>query len=274
MYNLLRFIPKNHLSYFFGLFAKLKAPRWFVRKFIFWFANRYQANLEESEYPIEHYDNLLSFFTRELKVGVRTIGDSAIVSPVDGKLVHGGLIENSTLIQAKGKQYSVQKLLGDFERAKKFERGAYLTFYLAPGDYHHIRSPLNGVIGLISHIEGKLWPVNSWSVETIKELFCVNERIITYIESELGSCAVVKVGATNVGSIRSEFSSFIGNSNLSFARGKVSSCELSSRVEVKKGDKIGSFYLGSTVVLVFENRSILDVSKIKMGLVKYGENLQ
>ena len=271
MYFILRFLPKKHLSYLFGCLARISLPRFLAEPLICWYSKRYGVRLEEAEHSPGEYSSLADFFVRDLKSGLRPIGEG-IVSPVDGRIVQTGLVTDGELLQVKEKTFSAAQLFSSEVVSEYFEGGVYVTIYLAPGDYHHIHSPIDGTIVDSYHIPGALWPVNTWSTNAIKSLFAANERIITIIESEAGKLAVVKVGATNVGSIRTEYNSFIGNrSFFSACSEKVSHQHFSDGIPIEKGQRLASFHMGSTVLLLFPPG--MKLSKLALDKVVYGQSL-
>jgi len=274
MYSLLYFVPKNLLSHLFGRLASVRLPRFAAAWVNKTYARIYGVDLSEAEYPPEHYPSLQAFFTRNLKAGLRPIGEG-IVAPVDGDLTSAGEIENELLIQAKGRFYTLGRLLGDDASAAYFRGGFFYTFYLAPKDYHHIHAPVDGEVESCRYIPGKLWPVNSWSVPRIEELFAVNERIVSIIKTPSGRVAVVKVGATNVGSISLSFDKHRSNNfvrAVSFAP-QPKSIPLKLPVKVSRGERIASFNLGSTVILLLERPGFVPVEPIRYGQVHYGETI-
>ncbi len=272
MLSLLRFVPKNHLSFLVGAFANLRLPAALNRRLLTWYCRRYGVAMDEFTGSIDDYPSLGLFFQRDLKPGLRPI-EGSVVSPVDGRVDEFGTIHQGLLVQAKGKKYRLDRLLGDSELAKHFEGGTYVTIYLAPGDYHHIHSPIDGRIVKACHIPGNLWPVNPWSVATIPELFTVNERITTILESDVGLVAVVKVGATNVGSITTSYNSFVGNKEFTWFTKDTSPRwqSFEEPIVVERGQRLGSFRMGSTVILLFESGVLAET--IERGPIRLGAAL-
>ncbi|MEO1337641.1 MAG: archaetidylserine decarboxylase [Myxococcota bacterium] len=192
-----RAVPRRSVSRLSGRLASMRA-RMAVRQF----AARFDIDLDEAEKPIEAYDSVLDLFTRRLRAGARPVDarDDVVVSPTDGALAEHGRIDGDTLVQAKGRTYSLTALLA--EQTDAFKGGSYATLYLSPRDYHRVHSPVDGEITGFTHVPGDLFPVNQASVSTIDGLYARNERVITHIaSSHFGRVAVVKVGATNVGRI-------------------------------------------------------------------------
>ena len=249
MLKILKFLPRVFISRTVGKLAALKAPSFIVRPVINWFAKRYQINLEEAEKAIHEYESLNAFFTRKLKTGIRPLADTYFVHPADSRMTQFGLIENNTLIQAKGLQYKLSEFIGNEEKAKKYEGGVFIVYYLCPTDYHRVHSPVEGTVKEIKKLGLDLWPVNEASVSSIENLFITNERAVVSINSQLGPVEVVFVGATNVGSIEvlkneSEF--------------------------VKKGEELGVFHMGSTIVMIYPKSAKIDVKSLKDSVVKMG----
>ncbi|MEZ6196895.1 MAG: archaetidylserine decarboxylase [Planctomycetota bacterium] len=246
----LRFLPKNLISRGFGWIARRERPRFLVRPFMRWFVRRFDLDLGEAARPFETYPSLLALFTRELRPGARPLegGPRTLCNPVDARVGAFGRVESGTLFQAKGMDYSLEALLGSAEEARRFEGGAFLTLYLSPRDYHRLHSPAAGTISATLYEPGTLWPVNPPAVRTIPSLFAVNERVTAILETEIGPVAYVMVGATNVGSIRLAYRDFVSN------RGGARFHERHDPPRpVERGGHLGTFELGSTVVLVVGN---------------------
>jgi phosphatidylserine decarboxylase len=158
-----------------------------------------------------------------------------------------GIIQHGECLQAKGLTYSVGELLGDRTSAEPFaEGGAFATLYLSPRDYHRVHAPLSGFIPSWRYLPGDLWPVNPASVRTVHGLFALNERLVTWLETQAGRCAVVMVGATCVGRLRAAYTDVVVETGSRAASGT-----FSTPVPVSKGDELGRFEMGSTVVLLF-----------------------
>lgn len=223
----------------------LPAPfgAWSVR----WFARRYKINLSEAELPIEEYPNIGSLFTRRLKPGLRPI-EGEWVHPADSQLMQRGQIEEGKLFQIKGWSYSLQDFLG-ISKVDSWTEGYYFTYYLCPTDYHRVHSPVKGKVQSVRYIPGKLWPVNNWSVGHIRGLFVRNERLLIQIQSEKGLVVVAMVGATNVGKMTLSFDPEIVTNQ--FSKTSVVDKEYSIPHEVLAGDELGTFHMGSTVVVLY-----------------------
>lgn len=251
--QLMRVLPKSALSTAVGHLTRVKAPASLHHAAIRWFAKQYNVALDEAELPVEGYRTFGDFFTRRLKDGARPIdpGEKVIISPVDGRVSQAGYAEKGDLIQAKGVNYPVEKLLGDRAAAEPFLGGAFATLYLSPRDYHRIHSPMKGEIEGYAYIPGEFWPVNPASVSLKAALFAVNERLVTYMQTTAGRVAVIKVGATNVSRIRAAYDDIVTHNN---KPGVVHSYD--KKIPVEKAGELGVFEMGSTVILLFETGRI------------------
>lgn len=275
----MKLLPKNAASRAFGALTRLRLP--VISKMARnMFCSYYKLNMDESEYPLEHYANIGELFIRHLKPGMRPIADAEIVSPVDGVLSQTATFdEKQELIQAKGKTYTLKDLLRDDEMAKRFEGGAFATIYLAPFNYHRIHSPVKGQVLDASYCPGTLWPVNVGSVERVEGLFCINERLTSHIRLEDGSeILVVKVGATNVGRIGVAYTDeLLVNAGKLPRDQKRFDWMPKAPIAVEKGGELGRFEMGSTVILVVDKKILErnpNLFKSRVGqAVKVGEAL-
>jgi len=259
VYRYLRYVPKNRLSRTVGRLVHARLPRPVARLLVHRFARAYQIDVDAAGKPLHEYPSIGHFFIRDLREGLRPI-ESDLVSPVDGTLRNYGTVENGRLEQIKGKSYTVESFLGDATHAKRFENGAFFNLYLSPQDYHHVHSPVGGGIVRSVHIPGMLWPVNDWSLANIEELFSVNERVVTYIESTFGLVAVVMIGATNVGKISVVYDSFISN-----VAGTTQTAvrDYDPTIAIAAGDRLGTFHMGSSVVVLLEPGRI-DLARVRL----------
>ena len=226
---------------------------WISRPLIAWFARRHEVNLKEAEHSrLENYASLNEFFTRRLKPEARPIdGDErTLISPVDGFLTQFGSANGGDMIQAKGLHYRLEALLGEStERAAALLSGAYATFYLAPHQYHRVHLPLAGALQRTRYIPGKRYSVNAHTAAVLPGLFCRNERVVCWFETTAGPMAVVLVGALNVSSISTGWLGEIASGSGRVWDAAEPSGRDSSR-GFRRGEEIGRFNLGSTVVLV------------------------
>lgn len=272
--TLMRLLPKSALSTLVGKATRAPAPRALHRMAIRAFAKSYKVNAEEAERPLDHYETFAAFFTRKLKPGLRPVDVDAraIVSPVDGAVSQIGYAEGGMIVQAKGVTYPIAKLLGDETAAKLYDGGAFATLYLSPRDYHRIHFPIAGEIDGYSYIPGEFWPVNPASVKGMPNLFALNERLTTYLNTPTaGRVAVVAVGATNVARIRASYDD-LGVTHQG-AAAKVHRYAAPLK-KVQKGDELGVFEMGSTVILLFETAKIRWSSHLRPeAVVKMGQRI-
>ncbi len=248
-YLLLRLLPKNLISRLAGVLADLELPAPALSSLIQLYCQFYSVKRHEIKTPVGSMRTFNDFFTRELRPELRPIDQTpdSVVSPVDGTIAEFGRIEQGLLVQTKGILYSLIDLVGK-ESAAVFKEGYFVTIYLSPADYHRIHVPISGKIRNFSYFSGNLWPVNSIGVKQIGGLFALNERIVTPIEGDQGIIGLVKVGATIVGKIKVNYSDLSSNSK--------NPTQLNMPIiperAYRKGDEIGRFQLGSTVILLFE----------------------
>jgi phosphatidylserine decarboxylase len=269
----LRVLPKNTLSRLVGGLTRAPAPRAVRLVAMRAFAARYGIDLDECG-ELDTFRTFGEFFARPLRPGLRPIaaGDDVLVSPVDGVVSQLGRAEGGRLVQAKGLDYSLEALLADPALAARFRGGAFATLYLSPRDYHRIHFPLGGRILGYRYVPGHLWPVNPASVSGVRGLFTVNERLATVLDTPLGRCAVVAVGATIVGRIRAFYDPTIPVSNL--PRARPVSRDYETPIPVEKGQELGAFEMGSTVILLLEpGRATLREGLAEGSRVRVGEAL-
>ena len=234
-----------------------------------WFIPRYQVNMDEVLDPnLNNYPNFNTFFTRELKPGVRPITEVAngLACPADGALYQLGDIEGDTLIEAKGHNFSLTTLLGgDAQRAAPFVGGHYTTIYLSPKDYHRVHMPYTGVLHEMIHVPGRLYSVNPRTTRTIPGVFARNERVVSIFETEYGPMAVILVGAMFVGSIETVWAGCLTDTPIYSPQVTRYNTEAEERIELKKGDELGRFNMGSTVILVFAKDRIKWENSLQTG---------
>ena len=242
-------LPKAALSRAVGRLTCARVPVALHQAAMRLFVRSFAVDLEEVERPLDGYRTFEEFFTRRLKAGARPIapGEHVAVSPVDARVAASGTSEGGRLVQCKGREYTLAALLDDAADARIFEGGAYATLYLAPRDYHRIHAPLSGAIEGYRYIPGQLFPVNDMAVRAVPNLFCVNERLVTFLSTPLGRLAVVKVGATCVGRIRAAYDDLVTNAGREPKRWRYA-----QPIAIQKGAELGVFEMGSTVILLFE----------------------
>ena len=217
------------------------------------FVSIYRIDVEEAALPVpDGYPSLNDFFTRQLVDGARPIdsGANSIVSPVDGTVSACGNIESEMLLQAKGSHYSLSDLLmTDIADADRFSNGSFATLYLAPHNYHRVHCPLSGTLVAARYVPGALYSVNASTVSLLPNLFTRNERLICHFNSDAGPMIVILVGALHVGSISTPWTGQIRPRH----KGVVQDIDILQQgypTEVNKGDLLGWFNMGSTVIIL------------------------
>ncbi|HEX9051542.1 MAG TPA: archaetidylserine decarboxylase [Anaeromyxobacter sp.] len=271
--SILRLVPKNALSRLVGALTRWRAPAPVRFAAMRAFARRYRIDLAECP-ELEAYRSFGEFFARPLRPGLRPVapGDRVVASPVDAVVSEVGVATRGRLVQAKGIDYPAAALLGDEDLARRLEGGAYATLYLSPRDYHRIHFPLGGAVAGWRYVPGRLWPVNPASVRTVPGLFAVNERLVTVLDTPLGRCAVVAVGATIVGRVHAFYDPAVPLTNR--PRAPVRRRDYEPPIPVEKGQELGAFEMGSTVILLFEpGRVRLGARLVAGARVRVGEEI-
>ena len=247
-------MPKHAISRLVGKLAAAKMG-WLTTKLINIFINAYKINMSEAKLKnAQDFATFNDFFTRELAEGVRTIDSdaNALCYPVDGAISQQGDIIEGKLIQAKGFNYSLTSLLGgDVRTAAPFQKGKFSCIYLAPKDYHRIHMPMAATLREMIYVPGDLFSVNPLTANNVPDLFARNERVVTVFDSEHGPFAMVLVGATIVASIETTWAGTITPpAGKDIFRWQYPATGIDT-VKFEKGDEMGRFKLGSTVVCTF-----------------------
>ena len=249
-----RLLPQHALSRLIARAAESKMP-WLKNLLIERAIAAFDINIDEAaSSDLDDYENFNSFFTRALKDGARPIDQdsNALTSPADGAVSQAGPITQQRIIQAKGSDYSASRLLGDTEEAKLYSDGAFTTIYLSPKDYHRVHMPIAGTLISTRYIPGDLFSVNDKTAQALPGLFARNERLVCQFDSELGQFALVFVGAMLVAGIETVWGGFETP-----GRGAVRNADFSGRdLHFDKGEEIGRFKFGSTVILMFQKNKI------------------
>ena len=219
-----------------------------IKSFVSWFKVDMSLAKQPDGTAYKHFND---FFTRELRSDARPIvpGKMTVIFPVDGSISQIGKIESGEIFQAKGRSYDLDALLaGDYEMAENFKDGQFATLYLSPRDYHRIHMPLDGKLIKMTYAPGKLFAVNNHTVKVVEQLFARNERIISYFETAIGSMAIIMVGAMNVGSMETVWAGEITPTN----NRSITITDYNDRqICLKRGDEMGRFNMGSTVIVLF-----------------------
>ncbi len=248
-------LPKQALTVFAGKVAGIRGGAMTAR-LIKWFIGRYKVNMAEAANPdIRSYATFNEFFTRALLNGARTLAAADFICPVDGAISQFGRIENDQIFQAKGHSYSTTALVGgDRDLAAQFQDGSFATLYLSPKDYHRIHMPCDGRLTRMIYVPGDLFSVNPVTARGVPGLFARNERVVCVFDSaEAGQFVLTLVGATIVGSMATVWHGVV---NPPRSRDVRVWDYTKQNVLLKKGDEMGRFLLGSTVVMLFRNNAL------------------
>ena len=244
------FLPKKALTSLAGYLATIKTPA--IKNYLIrYFIRKYDVDMSEArEENLENYADFNAFFIRHLKPECRPVADASIVSPVDGYISEIGHINTSTLLQAKGRYYSVQELLAsEKDLSSQFDAGMFATLYLSPQDYHRVHMPIEATLKEMMYVPGKLFSVQPATARMIPNLFARNERLVVFFDTPAGLMAMVLVGATIVGAIGTHWGGDIIRSHT--PSHTVYPEEPARRISLEKADEMGYFKLGSTVILLF-----------------------
>ncbi|RTR40688.1 phosphatidylserine decarboxylase [Shewanella canadensis] len=247
-------MPKHLISRLVGKLAAAELGS-ITTAAIKWFIKQYKIDMSEAaQSEPEAYTTFNNFFTRALKPGIRPLFDDKdyIVHPVDGAISQCGPIKGGQIFQAKGHEYSSLALLGNqADDAKRFEDGDFATIYLAPKDYHRIHMPIKGTLSKMTYVPGELFSVNPLTAENVPGLFARNERVVALFETEIGPMAMVLVGATIVASIETVWAGTVTPPTGKKVFTWDYPTEGPDALTLDKGDEVGRFKLGSTVVMLF-----------------------
>jgi len=259
-------IPQHTLSVLMHRLTRSEVT-WFKNSFIRFITAKYKVNVSEAaQTDLMLFPSFNAFFTRELRDGVRPIaeGEAVITSPVDGMISQMGNVVQGQLVQAKGREYSVLELLGgDESLAKQFDQGQFATIYLSPKDYHRIHMPITGTLRKMTYIPGKLFSVNPRTARAVPRLFARNERVVTVFDTEQGPIVMVLVGAIFVGSMETVWSGKITppyGKNIQYW-----DYYGDQAITLQKGEEMGRFNMGSTVVMLLPLESKLFKEELTAG---------
>jgi phosphatidylserine decarboxylase len=260
--QILKVLPRSRISHAVGQLCELGLSPRVSTLVTDTYCRFYQVDLDEAESP-PPYPSFDAFFTRRLRPGARPIASESLVSPADGQLSAAGAIEAGHRLRVKAQHYDVGELLADHEAAARFISGSFCVVYLAPSDYHRVHSPVDGRVLQLRGIEGDYFPVNAIGERHISGLFVRNQRVTVTIETQAhGLVVVVFVGAYIVGRISA--------AHLPFPAVPKGLHPLAPPPNVARGDELGAFHLGSTVVLLVESGAAI---RRQLGPIRYGESL-
>lgn len=242
--------PHHAVSRLAGRFAGSETP-WLRDRLIRRFVDAYDVDMSEAARPLGQYASFNDFFTRELKPGARPFADPAThaLSPADGAVSQIGTVTEGRVFQAKGRHFTAAQLLGgDAELARRFDGGSFATIYLSPRDYHRVHMPAAGELLGSVYVPGDLFSVNQVTAENVDDLFARNERLACLFDGPHGLFASVMVGAMIVAGIETIW----GGREQAHARTLRHRAYGDGEHTFAAGDEMGRFFLGSTVVLLFE----------------------
>jgi phosphatidylserine decarboxylase len=242
-------LPKQALTRLAGLAAGARGGG-LTTRVIRWFIRRYGVDMAEAAEPDPAaYPSFNAFFTRALRAGARPLAEAGLLCPVDGAISQFGRIARDQIFQAKGHAYSTTALLGgDAALAAPFTDGHFATLYLSPRDYHRIHMPCAGRLRLMRHVPGELFSVNPATARGVPGLFARNERVVCCFDGPQGPFVLVLVGATVVGSMATPWHGVVNPPR----PGRIRDWRYDEApVELARGEEMGRFLLGSTVVLLF-----------------------
>lgn len=238
-------MPKKFLTWIAYVLANCKIT-WLKNYLIKDFLKKHAVNMMEAEEtnPLA-FECFNDFFTRKLAPGARTIEKNRYVCPVDGVISQAGPIKQDKLLQAKGINYSLKDLLkckdSDYQN---YLDGSFVTIYLSPKDYHRVHMPIDGELVKQTYIPGRLYSVQPFTTENIPNIFSENERLVLYFSTEYGPMTLILVGATIVGCIGTSWQGDIKRGH------SVNTQVFEQAIQFKKGDEVGYFKLGSTVIML------------------------
>ncbi|HVF62728.1 MAG TPA: archaetidylserine decarboxylase [Casimicrobiaceae bacterium] len=248
-------MPKQAMTRFAGRIASRRGGR-MTTALIRAFVAQYGVDMREAAEPdIARYATFNDFFTRALKPGARPLAGTPWICPVDGSISQLGATDKNRLLQAKGHHYEIAALVGGDEAlAETFEHGSFATLYLSPRDYHRVHMPYDGRLTRMIYVPGSLFSVNAVTARGVPNLFARNERVVCVFESERGPFISTMVGATIVGSVATVWHGVVNAQR----PGTLREWRYDDKpVALKKGDEMGRFQLGSTVVLLFPRNTLV-----------------
>lgn len=248
-------LPKRSLTLFAGRVAGMQGGS-LTTRLIRWFVGKYGVDMSEAaNSDIASYASFNAFFTRPLKVGARPLAMADFVCPVDGAISQFGAIDDHSIFQAKGHHFTTTQLVGgDPALAARFRHGSFANLYLSPKDYHRLHMPCDGKLVRMIYVPGTLFSVNPATARGIPNLFARNERVVCeFTSAEHGPFVMVLVGATIVGSMATVWHGVVNPKRT----GEVREWDYSDQeIMLKKGEEMGRFLLGSTIVMLFPRDSI------------------
>jgi phosphatidylserine decarboxylase len=264
-------LPQHALSRLILRATRVRTP-WLKNALVRGFLKLYAIDMTEAAQGDPYsFGSFNEFFTRALKPGVRTIAadPNAIACPVDGTISQAGTIEGEQLLQAKGRTYTLTELLAAQPWARNFDGGSFATIYLAPFNYHRVHMTVRGQLKETVYVPGRLFSVNAATATHVPKLFARNERVLTLFDTAFGQVALIMVGALNVGSMATVWAGDITPA----ARRTITRLPPQD-VSLEKGEEMGRFNMGSTVILLFQrNRARWNADLAAGAVVRLGQSL-
>ena len=243
-------LPKHRLTTVAGRIAGARGGAMTTR-LIRWFVGKYAVDMSEAADPdIGSYESFNDFFSRSLKPGIRPLATADFVCPVDGAISQFGAIDDDHILQAKGHRFTTTQLVGgDAALAAHFRHGSFANLYLSPKDYHRLHMPCDGKLMRMIYVPGALFSVNPVTARGVPNLFARNERTVCVFASQAhGIFVMILVGATIVGSMATVWHGVVNPKRT----GKVSEWTYADEnIVLKKGEEMGRFLLGSTIIMLF-----------------------
>jgi phosphatidylserine decarboxylase len=269
--------PQRLISRWVHGLTRVQTP-WFRDLLIRNFIKRFGVDMNEAvDTDPGAYIDFNQFFTRPLRPDARplAIGEGVLACPVDGFVSQAGTIDEDSLFQAKGRTFSLIQLLGgDVECARPFRHGCFATFYLSPRDYHRVHMPARGLLRKMIHIPGRLFSVSPLTTRVVPRLFVRNERVITIFDTQAGPMAMILVGAINVSSIETVWAGTITPAQGKQIRHWNYPTSGSQAVILEKGEEMGRFNMGSTVIVLFGQGAVRwDPAIHPNAIVRMGQRL-
>lgn len=275
--RILDVLPRERITRLVGRVAERPVPRAVLDPVLSAYVKAFRVDLDEAQVPAAGFASFNDFFTRRLREGVHRVDADprAVVSPSDGRLDDAGAIDAESRFYIKGRDYDAVELLGSAAEAERFNGGRYAIVYLSPRDYHRVHSPVDGVVRGVRHMPGTLYPVNAIGVEHVPRLFARNERVVVNVETErFGDVAVVFVGAFIVGRITLTIDAPPRPPHGGAPTERLFDPAVAPRLS--RGDELGAFLLGSTVVMLFQKPPMGDWSADRatpFGPVRMGQSI-
>lgn len=266
-------VPQRFLTWLMLRLTRVGFPPWKNWQ-IRWFIERYGVDVSETpSSDARDYEHFNAFFTRALRPGSRPIDarEDTVVCPADGSVSAIGEIRSGTLLQAKGRHYSLHDLLGgDDARTCAFDGGHFATIYLSPRDYHRVHMPLDGILSEMTYLPGQLFSVNFATARVVPDLFARNERLVCLFDTNLGPMAVILVGAMLVAGMETVWSGPVTPPHDNPMRTWRYDGE--NVAVLSRGEEMGRFNAGSTVMVLFPAGEIEWYESLRAGdAVRMGE---